>query len=57
MKRLPNLHYQERHLTAQGNRVFMEYTRINPGEESYAVAEVLAVNAQGLIIESFVFHG
>lgn len=54
--RLPGLRYEEKHLTASGNRVFMEYLRVNPGEESYVVAEVLVVK-DGRIAESHVFHG
>lgn len=54
--RLPGLRYEEKHLTASGDRVFMEYLRVNPGEESYVVAEVLVVRG-GRIVESHVFHG
>jgi 8-oxo-dGTP diphosphatase len=57
MQRLPGLRYEEKHLTGQGNRVFMEYLRVNPGEESYVVAEVLVVGPHGKIVESHVFHG
>jgi ADP-ribose pyrophosphatase YjhB (NUDIX family) len=56
MERLPGLSYEERHLTASGDRVFMEYERINPGEPSYMVAEVLVVR-DGLIVSSHVYHG
>ncbi len=56
MARLPGLIYEERYLTASGNRVFMEYLRINPGEDSYMVAEVLVVE-NGMITCSHVFHG
>lgn len=54
--RLPGLRYEEQHLTAAADRVFMEYLRVNPGEESYVVAEVLVVRG-GKIVESAVFHG
>jgi ADP-ribose pyrophosphatase YjhB (NUDIX family) len=56
MTRLPGLFYEERHLTADGERVWMEYLRKNPGEESYMVAEVLVVEG-GLIKRSHVYHG
>lgn len=54
--RLPGLRYEEKRLTASGGRVFMEYLRVNPGEESYLVAEVLVIRA-GKIAASAVFHG
>ena len=56
MQRLPGLHYAERHLTAGGGRVFMEYERQNPGEAPYMVAEVLVLRG-GLIVASTVYHG
>jgi 8-oxo-dGTP diphosphatase len=56
MQRLPGLRYQCRHLTASGGRVFMEYDRINPGDPTLAVAEVLVCDG-GLIQTSHVFHG
>jgi ketosteroid isomerase-like protein len=54
--RLPQLHYQERTLTADDNRVFMEYIRQVPGEDDLNVAEVLEIS-NGLIIGSRVYHG
>ena len=57
MQRLPELRYEERHLTAMGDRVFMEYLRTNPGEAPYMVAEVLVVGATGKIRASHVYHG
>ena len=54
--RLPGLSYQERSLTADGARVFMEYLRIAPGEPDLPVAEVLEV-AGGRIAASRVYHG
>lgn len=54
--RLPGLRYEERHLTASGGRVFMEYDRLLPGEETLRVAEVLVLDG-GLIHASHVFHG
>ena len=56
MQRLPGLRYQEEHLTAMGNRVFMEYVRTVPGQADLLVAEVLVVDG-GVIVESRVFHG
>src|SRR5207248_1862376 len=56
MTRLPGLRYEAKHLTASGDRVFMEYERINPGEPSYMVAEVLVLE-RGLIARSHVYHG
>ncbi len=56
--RLPGLRYQERTLTAQGTRVFMEYLRHAPGEPDLPVAEVLEVDAgSGKIVASRVYHG
>jgi hypothetical protein len=57
MERLPGLRYEEQHLTAMGERVFMEYLRHNPGESPYVVAEVLVVGADGKIRASHVYHG
>ena len=56
MQRLPQLRYEERHLTASGERVFMEYERVCPPEAVLFVAEVLHVR-DGLIRASHVFHG
>lgn len=55
-ERLPGLRYEARSLTADAERVWMEYLRILPGEPPMAVAEVLEVRA-GLIRASRVFHG
>ena len=54
--RLPELEYRERSLTANENRVFMEYTRIVTGEENMNVAEVLEIK-NGVIVASRVYHG
>ena len=54
--RLPGLTYRELTITANEARVFMEYTRIVPGEENMNVAEVLEIK-NGLIITSRVYHG
>ncbi|MEO8086573.1 MAG: nuclear transport factor 2 family protein [Bacteroidota bacterium] len=55
-QRLPGLVYKEQSLTANSERVFMEYERIVPGEENMNVAEVLEIK-NGLISASRVYHG
>jgi ketosteroid isomerase-like protein len=55
-ERLPQLTYQEITITANDNRVFMEYTRMVPEEDNLNVAEVLEVS-NGLIVASRVYHG
>jgi limonene-1,2-epoxide hydrolase len=55
-ERLPDLHYTFTTLTADDSRVFMEYTRIVPGEANMLVAEVLEI-ANGKITASRVYHG
>lgn len=55
-ERLPSLHYKVTSLTANGDRVFMEYIRQVTGEEDMLVAEVLEVR-HGKIISSRVYHG
>jgi len=54
--RLPTLHYKVTSLTANGDRVFMEYVRTVSGEENMLVAEVLVVR-DDKIIASRVYHG
>ena len=54
--RLPELHYKVENLTANDQRVFMEYTRQVPGEKDLIVAEVLEIK-DGKIISSKVYHG
>ena len=54
--RLPSLHYKVTSLTANGDRVFMEYIRTVAGEDDILVAEVLVVR-DGRIIASRVYHG
>jgi ketosteroid isomerase-like protein len=54
--RLPSLNYKVTTLTANGDRVFMEYIRSVEGEENMFVAEVLIVK-EGKIIASRVYHG
>jgi predicted SnoaL-like aldol condensation-catalyzing enzyme len=53
--RLPTLHYELNKLTANNERVFMEYTRQAEGEEDMLVAEVLEIEVR--IVESRVYHG
>jgi SnoaL-like domain len=55
-ERLPQLQYVEKKITASAQQVFMEYTRIVPGEEDMNVAEVLEIK-NGLIVASRVYHG
>lgn len=55
-QRLPGLSYRAKTLTANDERVFMEYTRVVPGEENMNVAEVLEIK-NGLIVFSRVYHG
>jgi ketosteroid isomerase-like protein len=55
-ERLPDLVYREEQLTANNNRVFMEYTRIVGDEPNMSVAELLEIK-DGKIIFSRVYHG
>lgn len=54
--RLPSLKYVVTSLTANDNRIFMEYIRKVDNEEDMLVAEVLEVE-YGLIVSSKVYHG
>ncbi|MES2592343.1 MAG: nuclear transport factor 2 family protein [Bacteroidota bacterium] len=54
--RLPSLHYNVTSLTANKDRVFMEYIRNMDAEPDMLVAEVLEI-ADGLITASRVYHG
>lgn len=54
--RLPTLHYTYTTLTANDDRVFMEYIRHVEHEPDMLVAEVLEIK-NGLIIASRVYHG
>ncbi len=54
--RLPTLHYAVTALTANADRVFMEYTRKVNGEEDLFVAELLEIK-DDLIVASRVYHG
>lgn len=55
-ERLPSLHYKVTSLTANGDRVFMEYIRKVENETDLLVAEVLEVKNEK-IIASRVYHG
>lgn len=55
-ERLPGLHYKVTSLTANPERVFMEYIRQVPGEEDMLIAEVLEIRNEK-IIASRVYHG
>ena len=55
-ERLPSLNYKLKSLTANGDRVFMEYTRTVTGEEDMLIAEVLDIR-EDKIIASRVYHG
>jgi hypothetical protein len=54
--RLPSLQYTPTTLTANDERVFMEYIRRVDGEPETLVAEALEIK-DGLIIASRVYHG
>ena len=54
--RLPTLHYKVTSLTANTDRVFMEYIRKVEGNEDMLVAEVLEIK-EGKIVFSRVYHG
>lgn len=54
--RLPSLHYHVTTLTANSERIFMEYIRQVDDEADLRVAEVLDIR-EGLIISSRVYHG
>lgn len=54
-ERLPSLHYRLVRLTAEENRIFMEYIRQVAGESDMYVGEMLELE-DGLIIASSVFH-
>ena len=55
-ERLPSLQYKVTSLTANGDRVFMEYIRTADGDENMLVAEVLVVK-EDKIVASRVYHG
>ena len=53
---IPGLHYKVTSLTANENRVFMEYTRFADNENELLVAEVLEINEEKIVF-SRVYHG
>ncbi len=55
-ERLPSLYYKVTSLTANSDRVFMEYIRTVDNEEDMLIAEVLVVK-DNKIIASRVYHG
>jgi ketosteroid isomerase-like protein len=55
-ERLPTLKYKVTSLTANTDRVFMEYVRSVENEEDILVAEVLEIR-DGKIVFSRVYHG
>ncbi len=55
-ERLPSLHYKVTSLTANADRVFMEYIRQVENEEDILIAEVLEIKGDG-ITASRVYHG
>ena len=55
-EQLPTLHYKVTSLTANENRVFMEYVRTVQGENDMLVAEVLEIK-EDKIVFSRVYHG
>ncbi|WP_016990938.1 nuclear transport factor 2 family protein [Flavobacterium sp. ACAM 123] len=54
--RLPSLNYKVKSLTANGDRVFMEYIRTAEGEDEMLVAEVLDIR-EDKIVASRVYNG
>ena len=56
MKRLPGLRYEKTSLTANDDRVFLEYVRHAPNDAPMPVAEVFDIRA-GKIAASRVYHG
>ena len=54
-ERLPGLRYELIRLTCQKNRVFMEYVRYAPGEESLRVGEMFEIG-ENRIVSSRVYH-
>lgn len=55
-ERIPDLQYIKRTITANSDRVFMEYIRKAQGDEDMNVAEVLEIK-DGKIVASRVYHG
>jgi len=55
-EQLPSLHYKVTSLTANSDRVFMEYVRTVEGENDMLVAEVLEIKEEKIVF-SRVYHG
>ena len=55
-EQLPTLRYKVTSLTANENRVFMEYVRTVQGENDMLVAEVLEIKEEKIVF-SRVYHG
>jgi ketosteroid isomerase-like protein len=55
-EQLPTLHYRVTSLTANADRVFMEYVRTVEGQEQMLVAEVLEIKDEKIVF-SRVYHG
>lgn len=55
-ERMPNLRYRGTSVTANDERVFLEYERVVPGEETLLVAEAYDI-VNGKIVYSRVYHG
>ncbi|NRT16022.1 ketosteroid isomerase-like protein [Flavobacterium sp. 28A] len=53
---IPSLQYQLKSVTANGDRVFMEYIRTVDNEDDLLVAEVLDIR-EDKIVASRVYHG
>lgn len=55
-ERIPSLNYKVKSVTANGDRVFMEYTRSAEGEDDLQIAEVLDIR-EDKIIASRIYQG
>ncbi len=55
-EQLPTLNYKVTSLTANENRVFMEYIRTVQGESEMLIAEVLEIKEEKIVF-SRVYHG
>jgi ketosteroid isomerase-like protein len=55
-EQLPTLNYKVTSLTANENRVFMEYVRTVEGQDNMLVAEVLEIKEEKIVF-SRVYHG
>ncbi len=55
-ERMPDLRYKATSITANDERVFLEYERIVPGEDVLLVAEAYDI-VDGKIVYSRVYHG